>query len=248
MSAGRGKLYLIGAGPGDPELLTLKAVRALSESDVVLYDRLVAKEALQHARPDAMRIYVGKHHGEQERTQAEISDLIVTHAGQGRTVARLKGGDPMVFGRGAEEWMLALEHGVEVEVIPGVTSAISVPELAGIPVTFRKLSQSFVVVAGHEREGHLQDWRHFAGVDTLVILMGVKNRGAIARALLQAGRSTAEPAAFVERGATPQQKTIVTTLGQIAAGAVEVTSPAVWIIGEVVRLRQRLSSRASTRT
>lgn len=241
MSAERGKLYLIGAGPGDPELLTLKAVRALRESDVILYDRLVAPEALQHARPDALTIYVGKHHGEQERTQAEISELIVTYASQGRTVARLKGGDPVVFGRGAEEWMLALEHGLEVEVVPGVTSAIAVPELAGIPVTFRRLSQSFVVIAGHEREGHLQDWRRFVSVDTLVILMGVKHRTMIASALIQAGRRAAEPAAFVERGATAEQKTIITTLAQIAAGTVEVTNPAVWVIGEVVRLRNSLS-------
>jgi uroporphyrin-III C-methyltransferase len=240
----RGKLYLIGAGPGDPELLTLKAVRALGESDVILYDRLVAKEALRYAKPGADTIYVGKHHGEQERTQAEIFDLILTHAQQGKIVARLKGGDPVVFGRGAEEWALAIQHGLDAEIIPGITSAISVPELAGIPVTYRELSQSFAVITGHEREGSRQDWHRYASVDTLVILMGVKNRARIAHSLIEAGRKPEEPIAFVERGTTEQERVVVATLGAVASGAVLVTNPAVWVIGEVVRLRSRLKPEA----
>lgn len=236
----RGKLYLIGAGPGDPELLTLKAVRALGESDVILYDRLVAKEALYHAKPGAAAIYVGKHHGEQERTQAEIFDLILTHARQGKIVARLKGGDPVVFGRGAEEWALAIEHGVDAEIIPGVTSAISVPELAGIPVTYRELSQSFVVITGHERAGSPQDWHRYVSPDTLVILMGVSHRTQIAQSLIDAGRKLTEPVAFIERGTTEHERVVISTLGEVASGAVLVSNPAVWVIGEVVRLRERL--------
>ncbi|HEX4769502.1 MAG TPA: uroporphyrinogen-III C-methyltransferase [Bryobacteraceae bacterium] len=238
-----GKLYLIGAGPGDPELLTLKAVRALGESDVVLYDRLVDEAVLRHARKDAEIVYVGKHHGEQEKTQAEIFNLIRVHAEGRKIVARLKGGDPMVFGRGAEEWALALEHGMEVELIPGVTSVIAVPALAGIPVTYRKISQSFAVITGHGYEGSPQEWRRFAVVGTLIILMGVKNRVGIAQALIDAGRSENEPAAFVERGTTDRARVIECTLGAIAQGMVLVENPAVLVVGEVVRVRRRLKPR-----
>ncbi|MBV8706083.1 MAG: uroporphyrinogen-III C-methyltransferase, partial [Acidobacteriaceae bacterium] len=132
-----GKLYLIGAGPGDPELLTLKAARVLRECDVILYDRLVSPEIVKLARSDAETIYVGKHEGEQELAQKQIFQLIRHHALAGKMVGRLKGGDPLVFGRGAEEWAFALEHGIEVQLIPGVSSAIAVPGLAGIPLTFR---------------------------------------------------------------------------------------------------------------
>ena len=133
-----GKLYLIGAGPGDPELLTVKGARALALCDVVLYDRLASPDVLRLARPDAELIYVGKEGGEQEREQTRIFELILEHARQGRTIARLKGGDPLVFGRGAEEWALAVEHHIEVELIPGISSAIAVPSLAGIPLTLRE--------------------------------------------------------------------------------------------------------------
>jgi uroporphyrin-III C-methyltransferase len=236
----RGKLYLIGAGPGDPELLTLKAVRALGESDVVLYDRLVAEEVLRHARPGAEIVYVGKHHGDRERTQAGIFELIRTHALAGRVVARLKGGDPMVFGRGAEEWALAQEHGIEVELIPGVSSAIAVPALAGIPATYRGISQSFVVITGHGYEGAPQEWSRYAAVGTLIILMGVKNRVAIATALVDAGRSENQLAAFIERGTTGQQRVIECTLGEVAAGLVAIENPAVFVVGDVVKIRKQL--------
>jgi uroporphyrin-III C-methyltransferase len=236
----RGKLHLIGAGPGDPDLLTLRAVRALGESDVVLYDRLVAEDVLRHARPGAEIVYVGKHHGDQERTQTGIFELIRAHALAGKVVARLKGGDPMVFGRGAEEWALALEHGIEVELIPGVSSAIAVPALAGIPITYRGVSQSFVVATGHGYEGAPQEWKRYAGVGTLIILMGVKNRVAIAEALIQGGRPENQPAAFIERGTTGQQRVLECTLGRVAAGLVEVQNPAVFVVGDVVRIRKRL--------
>lgn len=240
MTERRGKLYLIGAGPGDPDLLTVRAVRALSEADVVLYDRLVEIRTLSHARPGAEVIYVGKHHGEQEHTQAQIFELIERHARHGKIVARLKGGDPLVFGRGAEEWVFALRSGIDVEFVPGLTSAISVPGLAGIPLTYRRLSQNFAVITGHCHEGAAVEWARYAGIDTLVILMGVKNRAFIAQALISAGRSAKEPVAFVERGATQSERLIESTLGEVAAGAVRVTNPAVFIIGEVVRLRPDL--------
>jgi uroporphyrin-III C-methyltransferase len=234
------KLYLIGAGPGDPELLTLKAVRALGESDVILYDRLVDEAVLRHARDNAEIVYVGKHHGEQEKTQTEIFNLIRTHAAAGRVIARLKGGDPMVFGRGAEEWALALELGIDVELIPGVSSVIAVPSLVGIPITYRKISQSFAVITGHGYEGSPQEWRRYAAVGTLIILMGVKNRVSIAEALISAGRSENEPAAFIEHGTTDRERVIECTLGAVAAGSIVVQNPAVFVIGEVVRVRKQL--------
>jgi len=236
-----GKLYLIGAGPGDPELLTLKAVRLLKEADVVLYDRLVGPEILTHARPGVELIYVGKHQGEQEWKQNCIFDLIRKHALAGKTVARLKGGDPLVFGRGAEEWALALRHGIEVELVPGVTSAISVPGLAGIPLTYREVSQSFAIITGHCHAGRSQEWAKYASVDTLVVLMGVKNRDFIARSLIEAGRSPRQPAAFVERGSTPDERVIESDLETVASGKVKASNPAVLVIGEVVRLRKKLT-------
>lgn len=235
------KLYLIGAGPGDPGLLTLKAARVLGECDVVLYDRLVSADVLSFARADAELIYVGKHEGEQDHTQARIFDLIRGHALAGKIVARLKGGDPLVFGRGAEEWVLALEHGIDVELIPGVTSAVSVPGLAGIPLTYRGVSQSFAVITGHCQEGLAQQWSKYAGVDTLIVLMGVRNRRLIAEVLIAAGRNPTEPVAFIERGTLVDERIVESTLAGVAAGEVEVESPAVFVIGEVVRLRARLA-------
>ena len=235
-----GKLYLIGAGPGDPELLTLKAVRILRECDVVLYDRLVGPEALSFARTGAELIYVGKHEGEQAQTQNEIFSLIRQHALNGKTIARLKGGDPLVFGRGAEEWALAADSGIEVELVPGVTSAIAVPGLAGIPLTYRGVSQSFAVITGHCHEGRNAYWQRYAGVHTLVILMGVKNRVEIARALMEAGRDANEPVAFIQRGTTSSEEVLESTLATVAAGQTNVHNPAVFVIGPVVALRRKL--------
>ncbi len=145
----RGKVYLIGAGPGDPDLLTVKAQRILRSAKVVLYDRLVSPEVLLTASPEAELIYVGKHEGEQEQTQQVIFDLMLERALQGQTVVRLKGGDPCVFGRAGEEWLMLVRSGIEVEVIPGVSSALAAPLLAGVPLTFRGLSRGFAVVTGH---------------------------------------------------------------------------------------------------
>jgi uroporphyrin-III C-methyltransferase len=238
--ASRGKVFLIGAGPGDPDLLTVKAARVLAGCDVVLHDRLVSAEILSLARPDAELIYVGKHEGEQHRVQTRIFDLLLQHARAGKIVVRLKGGDPLVFGRGAEEWALAREYGIDVELVPGVTSAISVPGLAGIPLTYREVSESFAVITGHCKEGLAQNWADYARIDTLVILMGVKNRAYIAQALIDAGRAPDEPAAFIERATSGQQRVVISTLREIASGRVAAENPAVFVVGNVVRVRERL--------
>lgn len=236
----RGKVFLIGAGPGDPDLLTVKAARVLAGCDVVLHDRLVSAEILSLARPDAELIYVGKHEGEQHRVQTRIFDLLLQHARAGKIVVRLKGGDPLVFGRGAEEWGLAREHGIDVELVPGVTSAISAPGLAGIPLTYREISQSFAVITGHCKEGLAQNWADYAHIDTLVILMGVKNRVYIAQSLINAGRAPDEPAAFIERATSEQQRVVISTLREIADGRVAAENPAVFVVGNVVRVREKL--------
>jgi uroporphyrin-III C-methyltransferase len=232
------KVYLIGAGPGDPDLLTVKAERILRQVDVVLYDRLVGPEVLLLAKPEAELIYAGKQEGEQENMQQVIFDLMLSYARAGKTVARLKGGDACVFGRGGEEWRFLARHAIEVEVIPGVSSALAAPALAGVPLTFRGLARGFAVVTGHS-SGAIR-WEDYARVDTLVVLMGVHERDRIAQALICAGRPAHEPAVFVERSTTPQERVIETTLGEVAAGAVAVESPAVFVMGAVAALRAEL--------
>lgn len=232
-----GTLYLIGAGPGDPELLTLKAARILGECDVILYDRLVSPGVLRFAKPDAELVYVGKREGEQEQTQQQIFDLILRHAQAGKSIGRLKGGDPMVFGRGGEEWALARLHGIPTVLIPGVSSAIGVPGVAGIPLTHRQISNAFAVITAHQQHGQPSDWEKYVEIDTLVILMGVRNRALIAQSLIAAGRSPNDPVAFIERGTLPSERIVEAVLSEVAAGRVEVKSPAVFVIGAVTRLR-----------
>lgn len=243
----KGKVYLVGAGPGDPELLTLQAVRVLQEAEVVLYDRLVSPAVLELVHPLAQLHYVGKERGEQERVQGEILALLLAYARSGRKVVRLKGGDPMVYGRGGEEWAFLTQEGIAVELVPGVSSALAVPGMAGIPLTLRGVAGGFAVLSGHAQGGGLPDCTPYAGVDTLVILMGVGERARIAGALIAAGRRPGEPVAFIERGTTPEERVVVSSLGQVAEGKVEVQSPAVWVVGEVVRLRERLHNRALVR-
>lgn len=237
-----GRVYLVGAGPGDPDLLTVKALRLLQLADVILYDRLVSAEILTCARQDAEFVYCGKDEGHQEQIQREIHELLLRHSLAGRTVVRLKGGDPFLFGRGAEELELLRARGVAVEVVPGISSCLAVPTLANIPVTLRGVANAVTVVSGRCRGGRLTDWSPYGRVGTLVILMGVRYRARIAGALIEAGRNREEPAAFIERGSTAEERTVVTTLGEIAGGYVEVASPAVWVIGEVVLVRSRLTS------
>ncbi len=234
------KVYLVGAGPGDPELLTLKAHRVLASADVVIYDRLVSSGVLALANPSAELLYAGKHGGDQERVQDWIFDRMLAAARAGQRVVRLKGGDPWVFGRGGEEWQRLRSEGIEVEVVPGVSSAIAVAETAAIPLTFRGLSRSFCVVTGHCEAPGSVDWARYATVDTLVILMGVKCRAEIAAQLVAAGRPADEPAAFIENGTTPDERVVITTLSEVAAGRVEIAPPAVFVVGAVVALREQL--------
>lgn len=245
----RGKVYLVGAGPGDPELLTLKALRVLQEAEVVLYDRLVGPavlELLERVNPLAELIYVGKEQGEQEQVQGEIFEQMLFHARSGRKVVRLKGGDPMVYGRGGEEWAFLAQQGIAVELVPGISSALALPGLAGIPLTLRGVAGGFAVLSGHTQGGRIPDLAPYARIDTLVILMGVKARAQLARALLAAGRSPDEPVAFVENGSTPQERLVLCSLGRVAEGGVQVSPPALWIVGEVVRAREVLKTGCST--
>lgn len=233
-----GKVYLVGAGPGDPELLTLKAARLIGAADVVIYDRLVSAEVLTLAREDAKLIFAGKRQGQQEAIQSEIFQLLEKHAARVETVVRLKGGDPMVFGRGAEEWMYLNARGIEVEVVPGISAALAVPALAGIPLTCRGVAASFAVIAGHRENLRPAEWKQYRDIDTLVVLMGVENRASIARNLMLAGRRASEPVAFITRGSTDRERIVTSTLGE--AGGADIESPAIFVIGEVVRLRERL--------
>jgi uroporphyrin-III C-methyltransferase len=234
------RICLIGAGPGRADLLTVRAARLLGHAGAVLYDRLVSSEVLDLVPATAERHYVGKAEGEQDTVQPVILELLEDCARRHELVVRLKGGDPMVFGRGAEEWLWLSQRGWDVEVVPGVSSAVAVPELAGIPVTCRGLSGGFAVVTGHRQAGGCQEWSAWARVDTLVILMGVKRRVEIAQCLIANGRPADEPAAFIENGATARERITVTTLGAIAEGGVRVESPAVLVVGQVVTLQQQL--------
>jgi uroporphyrin-III C-methyltransferase len=225
-------------------LLTVKAVRALEGADVVLYDRLVGVGILALIPSGVERVYVGKGHGDQDLVQPEIMTQLEEHARRGRTVVRLKGGDPFVFGRGAEEWAYLLARGIPVEIVPGLSSSLAVPALAGIPLTFRAVARAFAVVTGHRAidpiTGLPADWRDFVRIDTLVVLMGVGERVTIATELIAAGRAPDQACAFIERGSTPQERVIVSSLRAVSDGLVEVSAPAVWVIGDVVGLRETL--------
>lgn len=239
------KVWLVGAGPGDPDLITVKGLKAIKEAEVILYDRLISPELLDYAKPEAELIFCGKlpdHHHLQQET---INYLLVKHAKNGKNVVRLKGGDPFVFGRGGEEAAFLTEHGVHFEVIPGITSGIAAPAYAGIPVTHREYSASFAIVTGHRREGEKEElkWSALAnGIDTLAIYMGVKNLPYIQEKLISHGKSPQTPAALIHWGTTKEQRTVTGTLETIAdiAKAEGITNPSMIIIGEVVRLREKL--------
>ena len=227
-----GIVHLVGAGPGDPGLLTLRAVELLAAADVVLHDRLIPPEALAHVRDGAEVVYVGKEGGGAQMPQAEIDRLLLEHARAGRRVVRLKGGDPFVFGRGGEEALALRAAGVTVEVVPGVTAGVAAPAYAGIPVTHRGLAAGVAFVTGHERvevtggepdgEESALDWPALARFPgTLVFYMGLRALPQIAERLVGAGRSPSEPAAVVERGTLPGQRTVLATLGDVAARAAE---------------------------
>jgi uroporphyrin-III C-methyltransferase len=240
-----GRVVLVGAGPGDPELITLRGLNWLRRAEVVVYDQLAAAELVDEAPADALRIFAGKSVSRHCLEQSAINAILIHHAQAGRLVVRLKGGDPFVFGRGGEEALACARAGVAVEVVPGVSAAIAVPAVAGIPVTHRGLASSFAVVTGHEDPAKPEstvDWERLAtAVDTLVILMGVGALPRIAARLISAGRRADTPAAVIHRGTTDAQETVVGTLGNIAALAACLQAPAVIVIGEAVALRSLLT-------
>jgi uroporphyrin-III C-methyltransferase len=232
-----GKVYLIGAGPGDPELMTLKAARALGLADVIRIDELVSRGCLAHARSDARVVEVGKRGGCHSTPQEFIERLMVLHAVQGKVVARLKGGDPFVFGRGGEEMQTLHAAGIEVEVIPGITAGIGVPATLGIPVTHRHISRAVTFVTAHTKDGGEPNWDALARSNsTLVIYMGLTRLSHISGELLGAGMGPATPACVIENGTLGTQRQVVSSLQSIAQDAAGLGSPAIIIIGEVVRL------------
>ena len=244
-----GPVYLVGAGPGDPGLITAKGLEILRSADVVVYDRLVAPGLVAEASPGAERVFVGKrpHGGGADVVQDEINALLIERARRGLTVVRLKGGDPFVFGRGAEECEALHAAGVPFEVVPGVTSAIAVPAAAGIPVTHRRLASAFAVVTGHECDGGSNlDWESLARVPTLVVLMGLSALPEITARLLAYGADPDTPAAAIASGTLPAQRTVIGTLATLAGRVEEegLEPPATVVVGEVVRVRELLRGEA----
>ncbi|WP_405112764.1 uroporphyrinogen-III C-methyltransferase [Paenibacillus sp. FSL K6-1217] len=241
----QGSISIVGAGPGDPELITLKALRRIQRADVILYDRLVNEELLEHARGDAVRIYCGKAPGLHSMPQETTERLMLRHAAAGSHVVRLKGGDPFVFGRGGEEALAAAAAGISYEVIPGITSAVGAAASAGIPLTHRGVAASFAIVTGSRCQ--TQDsplrWDALAhGVDTLVIYMGVSKLGEICKELLVHGKDPQTPVALIENGTTVRERIVTGMLGNIdkVAAAMKISNPAMIIIGEVVQVRAEL--------
>lgn len=242
-----GKVYLVGAGPGHPDLLTVKAYRLIAEADVIVYDRLVQEECLAHARPDCERIFMGKAPGRHDSRQGEINDLLARKALAGNRVVRLKGGDCLLFSRGGEEAESLAQRGIPFEFVPGVTSALAAPAAAGIPVTHRDLSSCFCVITGHERDDATGrplglDWAALARMDTLAVLMGVKNLRRIAGLLMAHGRPGDTPATLVQQAYWPGERVLFSTLERIAddAEAAGVEPPAVLLVGPVVGAKTRL--------
>jgi uroporphyrinogen III methyltransferase/synthase len=239
-----GTVYLIGAGPGDPGLFTVKGVRCLHAADVVVYDALANRRLLQHARPEAERIYVGKSAGRHTLRQEEINALLVEQARAGKAVARLKGGDPFIFGRGGEEAEALVAAGIRFEVVPGVTSAIAAPAYAGIPLTHRDFTSTVAFVTGHEDPTKADSdiaWDKIAtGAGTLVFFMGVGRLPEIVGQLTRHGRSPATPAAVVRWGTRAEQEVVTGTLGDLVEKSRGMKPPALIVVGDVVRLRERL--------
>lgn len=242
----RGAVHIVGAGPGDPELLTLKAARRLQEADVVVHDRLVSPKVLEMARAGARRIDVGKARGRHPTPQGRIIEILIEEAKKGLNVVRLKGGDPFVFGRGGEEALHCARNGVPVMVVPGISSSVAVPSAAGIPVTHRGVAQEFHVVSAHVPPGHPEstvDWEALGRAHgTLVLLMAVERMALIAPALVRYGRSSDTPVAVIQDGTLPGQRTLTATLGtvadEMAAGGVR--PPAIVVVGDVVDVAREI--------
>jgi uroporphyrinogen III methyltransferase/synthase len=242
-----GRVILVGAGPGDPGLMTVRALQVIAQADVILYDKLIPPTALDGARPDALLLDVGKIGGGEQVPQDETHRLLLTHAQEGKVVARVKGGDPFVFGRGGEEAQLCREHGIAFEVVPGVTAGIAGPAYAGIPVTQRNMAAAVAFVTGHENPEKPEtqiDWPALAAFPgTLVFYMGVRALPRITEQLMLGGRPADEPVAIVERGTLPDQRTVSGTLQTIAelAAAAAVKAPSVTVVGPVAALGEELA-------
>jgi uroporphyrinogen III methyltransferase/synthase len=241
-----GKVYLVGAGPGDPGLMTVKGLDCLRRADVVIYDRLIDESILHEARPEAEKIYVGKASSHHTLEQETINHLLIQKAREGKVVVRLKGGDPFVLGRGGEEAEALAENHIPFEVVPGVSSAVAVPAYAGIPVTHREVASSFTVVTGHKASDRGEPdiaWDKLAtGTDTLVILMGIGNLAYVVDQLIKNNKPPSTPAAVITHGTTGRQRCVTGTLQDIVAKvkSEDLKPPSVVVVGDVVQLRKHL--------
>jgi len=238
-----GRVHLVGAGPGDADLLTLRAARLLAIADVVVHDRLVGPDVLALCRPDAELVDVSKHPGADAAAQDDINELLVARAQAGLDVVRLKGGDPFVFARGAEEAQALSAAGVPFDCVPGVSSALAAPAAAGIAVTYRELARSVVIVTGHARALDDQDWPALAAADTLVVLMGAATAGELTRRLIAGGRPRDTPAAAIQDATLPGQRDVRSTLADLSEAIAEagLRAPLVLVIGTVAALDLRRS-------
>jgi len=237
------KVYLVGTGPGDPDLLTVKALRLIQSADVVIYDRLVSDAILEQIPTGVSKIYVGKKTGNHTLPQEEINHLLLNLAESKRTVVRLKGGDPFIFGRGSEEALLLAQHDINFEIVPGITAASACTTYAGIPLTHRGLAQGVQIVTGHSQaDKPLQlDWQALADANkTVVVYMGFANRELISRKLIEAGLDKTTPAAAIQNGTTAQQTRVITTLEKLTEDTVMLQAPVILVIGKVVTLANQL--------
>ncbi len=238
-------VYLVGAGPGDPKLITVRGLECIKKADVIIYDYLVNIELLKAAKPDIEMIYVGKQGGAHTMEQDDINQLLVKKAKEDKIVTRLKGGDPYIFGRGGEEAIVLRENNVPFEVVPGITAAIATPNYAGIPVTHRDFTSTFGLITGHEdptKNESSIDWAKIStGIGTIAFYMGIKNLPHITEQLMKHGRSKDTPVAVIRWGTTPQQKTVTGTLDTIVEKTKDIKPPAITIVGEVVKLRDQLN-------
>ncbi|MFC0270569.1 uroporphyrinogen-III C-methyltransferase [Metabacillus herbersteinensis] len=243
----KGKVFLVGAGPGDPKLITVYGKECIENADVILYDRLINNELLNYAKKDAELIFCGKLPGKHAIIQEQIHTLLVEKASEGKIVTRLKGGDPCVFGRVGEEAEVLAEQNISYEIVPGITSGIAAPAYAGIPVTHRDYATTFAIVTGHgrsEKENDYLNWSALAqGIDTLAFYMGIGNLHHICTMLVKHGRNPETPVAIIQWGTTEHQKTVTGSLLTIEKEAeeAEITHPAIVLVGEVVQLRKKLN-------
>lgn len=242
-----GKVYIVGAGPGDPELLCIKAYKIIERADVIIYDRLVSDAIIQLIPKKTDKIFVGKKPCSHHHQQNHINKVLIKEARNGKTVVRLKGGDPFLFGRGGEEALMLRRAGIEFEIIPGISSALAVPTYAGIPLTHRGYSSSLTIITGHEdptKSRNFINWGKIGNITgTIVVLMGINRLKKIVKYLLNAGKNSKTPIAIIEHGTTIHQREIIGTIGDIIkrAGEHDVRTPAIIVIGDVVKLQKEIA-------